>query len=535
MIATDFEFNGVKASDVNLAIVDFNSPSREGVVSSGGKITFNSSKAVNSHKWNFHGSHYEEQLSFSFQVARINLERLPQEVLPASPYEKAYYMRWLCRKDGYKYLRFLQNGYESIFYNSKIDLEWINYGGCTYGAELTVTCDAPFGYSLLQSYEARLSSGNSFTIYNDSDETGSVMPQLIEIEILTDGDFRLSNSLDPLLMVNYLDLSGDTVIKGCKKGEVITINGITKQIATSLLSHDVSNSFNYVYPRLIKYPITQLSSWADAYEKCTVIIYSLNNDIASSHNYAFYYAINTNGTKSSETVYDALLKKYIYFKNYIESVINEYQGYVDKDNDRIEAIDKRLNEINAACNLENYLGKTLYNELLSFKREQVYNNNNFISDGLDDSQLMARIEELIDLAKEELAKACQLQYTITIKMGNLLSIADYRDYYQYFALGNYIRARYDSSLVKMRLASVSFDFSPVENIDVTFSDTLTGNSLSSSTAKILENAKSMATSFSYIKRQSAANDKKLDNFTSMFENGLDATKTLVMNSDNNFS
>ena len=105
-----------------------------------------------------------------------------------------------------------------------------------------VTCDAPFGYSPLQSCGTRLSSGNSFTIYNDSDETGALIPQLVEIEILTGGDFRLSNSLDPLLMVNYLGLSGDTVIRGCKKGETI---------ATNLPSHDIANSFNYVYPRLI--------------------------------------------------------------------------------------------------------------------------------------------------------------------------------------------------------------------------------------------------------------------------------------------
>lgn len=50
MVATDFEFNGVKVSDVNLTIVDFGSPSREGVVSFGGKITFNASKPANSKK-----------------------------------------------------------------------------------------------------------------------------------------------------------------------------------------------------------------------------------------------------------------------------------------------------------------------------------------------------------------------------------------------------------------------------------------------------------------------------------------------------
>ncbi len=251
MIATDFEFNGIKASDVNLIIVNFGGPSREGVVSSGSKITFNSSKAINSKKWNFHGSHYEEQLAFTFQVARINLHKLPQETLPVTSYEKAYYINWLCRKDGYKYLRFFENGYENIFYNAKIELEWIEYGGCTYGAELSVTCDSPFGYSPLQSFETSVSSGGSFTIYNDSDETGSVIPQLTEIEILSDGDFRLSNSISPLYIANYTEPSDDVVIKGCKRGEIITIKGDTKQIATNLVTHNIANSFNYIYPHII--------------------------------------------------------------------------------------------------------------------------------------------------------------------------------------------------------------------------------------------------------------------------------------------
>lgn len=250
MIATDFEFNGIKASDVNLAIVDFGTPSREDAVPSGGKVTFNTSKAANNKKWNFHGSHYDDELTLTFQIARINLNKLPQNILPITSFEKAYYMRWLCRKDGYKYLRFLEHGYENIFYNAKIDLEWIVYGGCTYGAELNVTCDAAFGYSLLQTFETRVSSGNSFTIYNDSDEIGSIIPQLIEIKILSDGDFRLRNSMSSLCMVDYLELSDDTVIKNCKNNEIITINGETKQIASNLASHDIANCFNYVYPRL---------------------------------------------------------------------------------------------------------------------------------------------------------------------------------------------------------------------------------------------------------------------------------------------
>lgn len=281
-----------------------------------------------------------------------------------------------------------------------------------------------------------------------------------------------------------------------------------------------------------QYSIAQLSSWADAYEKCTVVIYNLESGIVNSNNKNFYYTVNTSGTKSSETIYNALLKKYIGFKNYIEIIINEYQSYVDTANTRINVIDKRLGEINESCRLETYLGSQLYNELLSFKREEVYSNSNFISDGLDDSQLMKRIEEFILTAKEELAKACQLQYTVTTKIGNLLSITDYKDCHNYFVLGNYIHAKTDGQLVRMRLVSVNFDFNSVESINVTFSDAITGTSLSKSIEETLASAKSMATSFNYIQHQSSSNNKKMDIFSTMFENGLDATKTLVINSDN---
>ena len=68
---------------------------------------------------------------------------------------------------------------------------------------------------------------------------------------MSDGDFRLSNSISPLYITNYTELSDDVVIKGCKRGEVITIKGNTKQIATNLATHNIANNFNYIYPHLI--------------------------------------------------------------------------------------------------------------------------------------------------------------------------------------------------------------------------------------------------------------------------------------------
>ena len=45
-----------------------------------------------------------------------------------------------------------------------------------------------------------------------------------------------------------------------------------------------------------------------------------------------------------------------------------------------------ITEINTKCNIKNYLGESLYNELISFKREQTYENQNFTSDVVDESR-----------------------------------------------------------------------------------------------------------------------------------------------------
>lgn len=258
MIATNFEFNGIQCEDVGLAIVSFDSDVRGVAGYSGGEIIFNTSKPGSGSKLNFHGSKYDSQLSFTFQAAKINLCK--PTPTPITAYEKAYYKKWLERKDGYKFLRFFQDGFENIYFNVKNVLKWIEYGGETYGMEITVTCDAPFGYSGIQSYEASISSGNSFQIYNDSDEIGAIIPQQIEIKILSNGTLRIKNNMSGLYQVNYQDLSDDMVIKNCKANELIIINGVTKQIKSSLSEHDIANDFNWVYPKLINidefYPVS---------------------------------------------------------------------------------------------------------------------------------------------------------------------------------------------------------------------------------------------------------------------------------------
>ena len=79
---------------------------------------------------------------------------------------------------------------------------------------------------------------------------------------------------------------------------------------------------------------------------------------------------------SSLSITNKLLKKYQDYADYISTIIKEYQGYIDDYNRKIEVTNDEIIQINTTCNLRNYLGEELYFELLSFKREDVYKNEN---------------------------------------------------------------------------------------------------------------------------------------------------------------
>lgn len=256
MNAVNFEFNGIKSSDVNIMISSFNGSNNDSTIT-GNEISYNSTKSSRSNKWEFHSSKYESPLSFTFQICKNLCNSKNPEF---TSYEKAYYESWLCRTDGYRYLRFFQDTYENIYYNCYMNIKWKEIAGRSVGAELTVTCDAPYGYSPIQTFEYTNNSSNSFIIYNDSDNIGSVNIQQVEIQILSAGNLELENNMDALYPYNY---NGQpTIISNCTAGEIITIDSINNQIKTNNSNHDIVNNFNYVFPHLINidnvYPYSKL-------------------------------------------------------------------------------------------------------------------------------------------------------------------------------------------------------------------------------------------------------------------------------------
>lgn len=255
MYATNAEYNGIALNDIGLYIVSFDS-NKTGVIESGGEIVWNISKAINNHRWNLHGKHYESPLSTKIQVAKYNCQS--QQVDEISVYEQAYYKRLLEDVDTYKPFRILCDDYEDIYYMATMQIQWYQVGGSIIGAEITITCNAPYGFSPIQQFSTTVDTNGTFQIYNDSNKIGLLSMDLIEIKALSDGDIKISNDMDML----YCGRIKPMVIANCHENEVIQIVGTTEQISSYDESHTtIADDYNYEPLHLINFdqynPTTQ--------------------------------------------------------------------------------------------------------------------------------------------------------------------------------------------------------------------------------------------------------------------------------------
>ena len=249
MYATNFEFNGVQAVDMGLVMGTWNGDGEDGEI--GCKVTFNTSKPINCNEWNIHGSHYEEPLTIEWSCMKNICDLTDHEDMVITPAEQAYFHRWLECPGKYQYLRFFQDDYEDIYYYCTISITWNKVGGKILGFKLTATCNAPHGYSEVQFInKENIGTGDTFTLYSDSDDLGAQVFDSIEIQALGDGAVNITNDLDIEYSMHNIAMN----IDNCKTNEVILINGKTKQITTDRTDHDdLADDYNYYPIRLVNY------------------------------------------------------------------------------------------------------------------------------------------------------------------------------------------------------------------------------------------------------------------------------------------
>lgn len=235
MYCTEFIFDGISSKAYDLLICSFNG-GISGTGTAGSHIEFTTFKAPNSNKWVKTSSTYSEQLTFTFQVCKYKCGAATNE--PLSERELAFLMRWLVRRD-YKYLQFIQEGYEDIFYSCQINAEKYEIGGKCYGLTLTVICDAPWGWSKNMTATISSSSTKTVKLYDSSDEIGKVYPS---VEIHVKGN---NEKQDIQILNNTTGVT--TQIKNCEPNEVITISeGVIKSQKYGEESHiALSDDFNW--------------------------------------------------------------------------------------------------------------------------------------------------------------------------------------------------------------------------------------------------------------------------------------------------
>lgn len=270
-----------------------------------------------------------------------------------------------------------------------------------------------------------------------------------------------------------------------------------------------------------QYSLVMLKSFRDGYDSCRSILMTEINGISD------------NVTKKE---LESLYKNYTRIFNIIEKVIKHRQSELDTTNSKISNTITEQKKFQEKYNFQSFLENKkvgLYKEFSSYRREDNYNNSNYISDNLEtEEELMAYVKNLLDDANKELDKACMLNRTVSTTLNNLLLIPEFEKLYDKFALFNYIRVKTDDEILKLRIMGIEFNGDKVENIGVTFSEKIERiDGTSSDLQNIINSAQSIATSYSATVKQAKQGNTAKTTINNIITNGLNAAKTLITNDD----
>lgn len=258
---TNFEFAGEKLSDYGMIVCEFDDSGGVETVSSGADITFKQVKSSSGNKFGLVSSNYESCYTSVFKICKNPCTTNNQNEMYLSVEEVSALQRWLCRKNKYNKFKIDQDGYEHIYWNATFSSKQIEVNGRIIGLELTLYTDAPYAYMDEITIEKDCSNDLEFDIYDVSDEEGYIYPDVI-ITLLEDGDFALSNLLS----------NKTTSISNCSKGEIITIEGDSQIISSSLSAHkSLSKDFNYFFPKIIN-TYTETKNTFTCNLKCMITI-----------------------------------------------------------------------------------------------------------------------------------------------------------------------------------------------------------------------------------------------------------------------
>lgn len=295
----------------------------------------------------------------------------------------------------------------------------------------------------------------------------------------------------------------------------------------------IKMSYNDFKNELTYYSLDELNNIKDMFQSCIDVLIKVDNESNMDddllNNYKTLYETRINYIDEEKTKRTVQLDSInnIYYSKY-ESDIDEYMTSGELYKLRTDVI----NILNFEKYIKENYGDDTWKEFCAYKREDKYSNSNYISDGLADADVIEKAKELFEKAKKELFKAGSLQYSITTTMNNLLAIKDFKPLINNFSVGNWVRVGIDNKVYKLRLLSYQTDFDKFESIDVEFSTVEKIYNGYSDVESVIKSASSIASSYSNVVNQMNKTSFTANKVNNLVSNGLNATKTKFIDSDN---
>ena len=329
-----------------------------------------------------------------------------------------------------------------------------------------------------------------------------------------------SSNTYPTIVDDFQYIEVNIEDKSTENGE---LEFIRQKTLKALAESDMQNfdftsmSDSDIKSKLENFALNRLISFYDAYNRCL----SIMSDFGTISN-------EPDGSGKIDERRN-LYNEYYRVLKIIESVKKIRETEVKSLREKISVIEGEQTEFQNSkqYNFEKFLGEELYSEFCLYRREDTYSNSNYISDNLNTTtEQLEKAQELLKVAEAELKKACVLQRTVSASLNNLLALPEFEPLYEEFALYNFIRIKTEDEIIKLRLIKIEFDGDSIESINVTFSEQIESvDKKLSDMESVLQQASSIATSYSSTVKQAKQGSSANNQITDMVTNGLVAAKT----------
>lgn len=291
------------------------------------------------------------------------------------------------------------------------------------------------------------------------------------------------------------------------------IKFVEQKIKKSLSSeNDISSvldpklTLEQLKTELKKYCLNRLSSFADAYQSCIDILIQLGLSEETSEHYESFYLV----------WYEKLLA--------IQDEIVVVEEKIKKYNSTLDELEKRRDKINILLDIRKFMGDKIWTEYRSHIREKLYTNDNYISDGLKNSEMFEKAKELIEVAKKDLRKASTFQYTLSGTMSNLLTLEEFEPLHDSFKLGNWIRILIDDTIYKLRITSFTPSFDDFSQMNVEFENDLRKVGSTKNVSQLVRQTKILTQKYPKTERASSKGMLGYETIKNWENNGIDASK-----------